>query len=106
MAQAFHIVSVDRSLTNWGHRHITALGTAPKPGFPDHWRIALVLGMIADGDLFYMVSDLGSPAFAHSYRCWCGFETIRTTSNDNAADGLEGLSVDRWEEQRFAPAPP
>jgi len=105
MAEAFHIVSVDRSLTNWGHRHITALGTAPKPGFPDHWSIASVLSMIGAGELFYTMSVLGSPAFAHPYRCWCGVETIRTTANDKADDGFEGLSKDQSGDERFAPTP-
>ncbi len=104
MAQAFQIVSVDRSLTNWGHHHITTVDTAPKPGSPDHWPIAAVLGALAAGDLFYTVSGLGDPAFARPYRCRCRFETIRTTPADDMKDGLETLSMD-WEEQRSSPAP-
>jgi hypothetical protein len=46
MAQAFQIVSVSRSLTNWGHHHITAIDTAPMPGSPDSWPIASALGAL------------------------------------------------------------
>ena len=91
MAQAFQIVSVDRSLTNWGHHHITAVGTAPKPGFVEAWPMASVLKMLAAGDLFYTITALGDPAFARPYRCWCGFETVRTTPGDDVEDGLEYL---------------
>jgi hypothetical protein len=104
MTQAFQIVSVGRSVTNWGHHHVTAVGTAPKPGSPDRWPIASVLGVLAAGDLFYTITDLGEPAFARSYRCMCGFETIRTTPSDEATDGLESMSVDR-DEERTTPAP-
>jgi hypothetical protein len=91
MTQAFQIVSVDRSLTNWGHRHVTAVGTAPKPGFLETWAVASVVKMLAAGDLFYSITSLGEPAFARPFRCWCGFETIRTTAGEEISDGLEGL---------------
>ena len=93
MTQAFQIVSVDRSLTNWGHHHVTAVGTAPKPGFVDTWPMSSVLKMLATGDIFYTVTSLGDPAFARSHRCWCGYETVRTTPVDDLEDGLEGLPV-------------
>ena len=95
MAQAFQIVGVDRSLTNWGHVHVTAVTTAPKPGFLDGWPVASVLKMLAAGDLFYVVTDLGDPAFARPSRCWCGFETIRATAGDGADDGLAHLPTTR-----------
>jgi len=93
MAQAFQIVSVTRTLTNWGHRHITAIGTAPKPGFVDAWSVASVLKALAAGELFYTVTNLGEPAFARPHRCWCGFETIRTTASDAITDGMENLPI-------------
>src|SRR5579863_5576626 len=105
MTQAFQIESVRRSVTNWGHHHITAVGTAPKPGSPDRWPIASVLGVLASGDLFYTITDLGEPAFARPYRCMCGFQTIRTTPSDETTDGLESISEDLWDEERSAPAP-
>jgi len=105
MAQAFHIVSVERTLTNWGHHHITAVGTDPKPGAPDNWPIASVLGAIASGEIFYTITGLGDPAFARPYRCICGFETIRTTPSGESKDGLEGISADEWQEQGSTPAP-
>src|SRR5579864_2680120 len=105
MTQAFQIVSVGRSVTNWGHHHVTAVGTAPKPGSPDRWPITAVLGMLASGDLFYTITDLGEPAFARSYRCICGFETIRTTPSDEITDGLETMSVAEWDEERATAAP-
>jgi hypothetical protein len=100
MAQAFQIVSVGRAVTNWGHRHITAVGTAPKPGFPDRWAIDSVIAALTGGDIFYTTTDLGDPAFARPYRCMCGFETIRTTSSDKPNDGLEAISVDERYEER------
>src|ERR1700688_1089564 len=63
MGRAFHIVSVDRSLTNWGHYHVTAVGIAPEPGSPDRWPITWVLGALGDGDLFYTIAKLEGPAF-------------------------------------------
>jgi len=105
MEQAFQIVSVERSLTNWGHYHITALDTAPKPGSPDRWSITSVLSALADGDLFYTISGLGDPAFARPYRCMCGFETVRTTPAGDTKDGLERLSADEWEIRQTTPAP-
>ncbi len=95
MAQAFQIVRVDRSLTNWGHHHITAVSTAPKPGSPASWPIASVLDALAEGELFYTITGGGDPAFARPYRCMCGFETIRTTPSDNPNDGLEAMSRDQ-----------
>jgi hypothetical protein len=103
MAQAFQIVSVDRTLTNWGHRHITTVATAPKPGFPDRWPVAAVVKSIAAGDLFYTVTGLGDPAFAHTQRCWCGFVTIRSTPNDDLQDGFETLPAHR-PDSALAPA--
>jgi hypothetical protein len=105
MTQAFQIVSVGRSVTNWGHRHVTAVGTAPKPGSPDRWPIVSVIGVLAAGDLFYTITDLREPAFARPYRCICGFETIRTTPSDEPADGLESISVVDWDEERTTAAP-
>jgi hypothetical protein len=105
MTQAFQIESVRRSVTNWGHHHITAVGTAPKPGSPDSWPIASVLGVLASGDLFYTITDLGEPAFARPYRCICGFQTIRTTPSDETTDGLESISEDAWDQERSTPAP-
>ncbi len=104
MEHAFQIVSVDRSLTNWGHHHITAIDTAPKPGSPDSWPISSVLGALAAGDLFYAINGLGDPAFARPYRCMCGFETIRVTPAGDVKDGLERLSMDEWEVNRSTPA--
>jgi hypothetical protein len=104
MEQAFQIVSVDRSLTNWGHYHITSLDTAPKPGSPDRWSITSVLGALAAGDLFYTISRLGDPAFARPYRCMCGFATVRATPAGDTKDGLESLSADQWETKRSTPA--
>lgn len=104
MEQAFQIVSVHRSLTNWGHHHITAVNTAPQPGSPDHWSITSVLGALAAGDLFYTVSGLGDPTFARPYRCMCGFETIRTTPSEDTKDGLERLSGDERERGGSTPA--
>ncbi len=104
MEHAFQIVSVDRSLTNWGHYHVTAIDTAPKPGSPDHWSITSVVGALTAGDLFYTITGMGNPAFARPYRCMCGFETIRTTPADNAKDGLERLSMDEWEAEGSTPA--
>lgn len=104
MEHAFQIVSVDRSRMNWGHYHITALGTAPKPGSPDHWSITSVLGALAAGDLFYTITGMGDPAFARPYRCMCGFETIRTTLANDINDGLENLSMDEWKTDGSASA--
>jgi len=104
MEHAFQIVSVDRSLTNWGHCHITALDTAPKPGFSHHWPIASVLSALAAGDLFYWITGMGDPAFARPYRCMCGFETIRTTPANDIKDGLESLSMDEWKAEGSTPA--
>jgi hypothetical protein len=104
MAQAFQIVSVSRSLTNWGHPHITAIDTAPKPGSPDSWPITSALGALGAGDLFYTITGMEDPAFARPYRCMCGFETIRTTPADDIKDGLERLSMDEWETKRSTPA--
>ena len=97
MENAFQIVSVDRSLTNWGHCHITALDTTPQPGSPDHWPITWVLGALGGGDLFYVITKLEGPAFARPYRCMCGFATIRTTPSDEMNDGLQSVSMDEWE---------
>jgi hypothetical protein len=105
MTQAFQIVSVGRSVTNWGHHHVTAVGTAPKPGSPDRWSITSVLGVLAGGDLFYTITELREPAFARPYRCICGFETIRTTPGDEASDGLDSISVVDEDEAWAAPAP-
>jgi len=105
MEQAFQVVSVERSLTNWGHYHITALDTAPKPGSPDRWSITSVLSALADGDLFYTITGMGDPAFARPYRCMCGFETVRTTPAGDTTDGLEKLSADEWEIRQTTPAP-
>ena len=104
MAQAFQIVSVSRSLTNWGHPHVTAIDTAPRPGFPASWPIASILSALAAGDLFYTIIGRGDPAFARRYRCMCGFETIRTTPADDTKDGLESISIDECQEQEFTPA--
>jgi hypothetical protein len=105
MARAFQIVSVERSVTNWGHRHITTVETAPKPGCQDRWPVASVVGALADGDLFYTITPMGDPAFARPYRCMCGFETVRTTPGDETSDGLEIITVDEWDDDRFTPAP-
>jgi len=104
MAQALQIASVSRSLTNWGHPHITAIDTAPRPGFPASWPIASVLSALAAGDLFYTIIGRGDPAFARPYRCMCGFGTIRTTRADDTKDGLERLSMDEWEAEGSTPA--
>jgi hypothetical protein len=105
MAQAFQIVSVERSVTNWGHRHVTTVGTAPKPGFQDRWPVASVIGALAGGDLFYTITEMGDPAFARPYRCMCGFETVRTTPSDETSDGLDRMTVDEWDDERSTPAP-
>jgi hypothetical protein len=101
MAQAFHIVAVERSLTNWGHHHITRVSTSPKPGSPEDWSIASLLSALAAGDLFYTVTSLGDPAFARPYRCMCGFQTIRTTTSEDAKDGFENIPGDEREEGPF-----
>ena len=100
MAHAFQIVGVERTITNWGHQHVTAVGTAPEPGSPDSWPIAWVLGALAAGDLFYTMNDVEGTAFARPYRCMCGFATIRTTPSDELRDGLESASMEAWEELR------
>lgn len=105
MTQAFQIVRVERSLTNWGHHHITTVGTDPKPGSPDTWSIASVLSAIAAGEIFYTITGLGDPAFARPYRCMCGFATIRTTPSGESKDGFEGISTDEWEVEGSTPAP-
>jgi len=97
MAEAFQVSCVTRSETNWGHRHITGLGTAAKPGSPDRWHITTVLARIAGGDLFYAVGASGDPVFVRPYRCWCGFETIRTSIGEEIADQLDALSTCEWE---------
>jgi hypothetical protein len=99
MAEAFQISCVERSMTNWGHRHITGLGTAAKPGSPERWAIATVLGRVAEGDLFYAVNALGEPVFVHPYRCWCGTRTVRTTSDDDTSDLLDTVVSCDWEPQ-------
>lgn len=93
MAQAFHIVGVEKSLTNWGHHHITRVQTAPKPGFADDWPITSVLCALAAEDLFYTITNLGDPAFARPYRCMCGFQTIRTTPSEDTRDGFEHVAT-------------
>jgi hypothetical protein len=102
MAEAFHIVSVERSLTNWGHRHITAVHTAPKPGFLNDWPIASVLAALVADDLFFTITPMGDPAFARPYRCMCGFQTIRTTPSDLTEDGFERISTDHGEQGPFS----
>jgi hypothetical protein len=103
MAHAFQIVGVDRTITNWGHRHVTSVGTAPEPGSPDLWPITWVLGALAAGDLFYTTAKVDGTVFARPYRCICGFATIRTTPSDELSDGLESTSMEAWEELK-APA--
>jgi hypothetical protein len=98
MAHAFEIVSVDRTVTNWGHQHVTAVRTAPEPGSPDRWPITWVLGALAAGDLFYTINKAEGTAFARPYRCICGFATIRTTPSDEMGDGLESISMKAWQE--------
>ena len=104
MAQAFQIERVDRSLTNWGHHHITAVGTAPKPGFDDVWPVDSVVKALDGGELFYTVTAWGEPAFARPYRCWCGFETVRATPGDAVLDGMENLPPVGRRAQEHAPA--
>jgi len=104
MPQAFQIVRVERSLTNWGHHHITSIGTDSKPGCPDSWPIASVLSAINSGEIFYTITGYGDPAFARPYRCMCGFETIRTTPSDETDDGLEGIATDEMPEDHATPA--
>jgi len=99
MPEAFQIVCLARSLTNWGHRHITGLETAAKPGAPDRWGIATVLGRLGCGDLFYTVNALGDPVFVRPCRCWCGTETIRTTNEDEGTEALDGLPSCTWAEE-------
>jgi len=105
LPQAFQIVRVERSITNWGHRHVTAIGTDTKPGSPEDWPIASVLSALAAGEIFYTITGFGDPAFARPYRCMCGFETIRTTPSDETKDGLEGIATEEWEEDGSTPAP-
>jgi hypothetical protein len=98
MPEAFQVVCVERSQTNWGHRHITGIGTAPKPGAPERWPMATVIGRLAGGDLFYVVSALGEPIFCQRYRCWCGTESLRTTADEGALEPLEALESCDWEQ--------
>jgi len=97
MPEAFQVVCAERSQTNWGHRHITGIGTAPKPGAPDRWPMAAVLGRLAGGDLFYVVSTFGEPVFCQRYRCWCGTESLRTTPDEDAPEPLDALESCEWE---------
>jgi hypothetical protein len=106
MAEAFQVSCVARSETNWGHRHITGIGTVAKPGSPDRWPITAVLGRIAGGDLFYAVNASGDLVFVHAYRCWCGTETIRTTGGDDVADDLDALAICEWEHDHEGAALP
>ena len=97
MAEAFQIVCADRSETSRRHLlHITGVGAAPKPGSPSHWPITSVLEMLALGNLFYAINDLGDPVFVRHYRCECGFETIRTTADDETTDTLDSLPICDW----------
>ena len=97
MVDAFQVVCIARAQTNWGHRHIVGLGTAPKPGRPDRWMVPAVLARLAGGDLFYAVGELGDPVFLHRYRCWCGTESVRTTTDVDAPDPLDALPACAWE---------
>jgi hypothetical protein len=106
MAEAFQLSCVTRSETNWGHHHITGLGTVTKPGSPDRWPITTVLARLAGGDLFYAVGASGDPVFVRAYRCWCGFETIRMSSGEDIADQLDALSRCEWEIEKVGAALP
>ncbi len=108
MAEAFQISCVARSLTNWGHRHITGVETAAKPGSPERWDMATVLGRLTAGDLFYTVNAMHDPVFVHPWRCWCGIRTIKTTGDDETADVLDDLPTCSWgrDEPQGATLPP
>ena len=71
---------------------------APKPGAPERWPMATVIGRLAGGDLFYVVSALGEPIFCQRYRCWCGTESLRTTADEGALEPLEALESCDWEQ--------
>jgi len=91
MIQALQVVCIAKAETNWGHRHIVGLGTAPAPGTPDRWPMPSVLGRLAGGDIFYIVNELREPVFLHRHRCWCGTETVRAATDPDAADPLDAL---------------
>jgi len=91
MTEAFQLACVTRSRTNWGHVHITGIGTVPTPGSDDHWPVAAVIARIEDGDLFYVIGALGDPAFVRPFRCFCGFATITAKLGEQSADPVDGL---------------
>jgi len=103
MVEAFQVLCVAKAETNWGHRHVVSLGTAPVPGAPDRWPVATVLGRLADGDLFYTASPYGDPIFVHAFRCWCGTDSVRTTHEDADDDPLDHLPACPWEPAEGAP---
>jgi len=35
--------------------------------------------------------------FLHRYRCWCGTESVRTTTDVDAPDPLDALPACAWE---------
>ena len=96
MAEGFQIVCADRSETSRRHVHITAVGTAPRPGSPSRWSIASVLNMLVLGNRFYMIDDRGDPVFVRRYHCECGVETIRTMADDGRTDSLDSLRICDW----------
>jgi hypothetical protein len=111
MTEAFQVSCVVRSQTNWGHWHITAIRTADKPGSPDRWPIAVVVGRLKGGDLFYLTGSFGDPVFVRPFRCWCGFETITARHAEELDDPVDALPSCEWSTDdatfvlpRFSPA--
>jgi hypothetical protein len=86
----YEIVCADRSEVLGRHRHVTAVGLAGPGNLVTGWTVEGVLHRYANGDRFYISVD-GDPAFVHPYRCGCGYETIRTTPDDETIDVLDGL---------------
>jgi len=106
MVDAFQVLCIARAQTNWGHRHIVGVGTASKPGSPDRWPVAAVIARIEGGDLFYTVGELGDPVFVRRFRCWCGTESVRTTTDVDDPDPLDALPACDWEGDIGPPVPP
>jgi hypothetical protein len=96
MTEAFQVSCIVRSQTNWGHVHVTAIRTVHQPGSLDRWPIAVVVGRLKGGDLFYLTGSFGDPIFVRPFRCWCGFETITARHGDERKDPVDALPSCEW----------
>lgn len=74
------------------HKHIVSIGTATDPARPvTRWTLDEIRTAMSAGDRFYTYTDGSPAALVESYRCKCGFSTIRSAPDATLANNLDRL---------------